>query len=326
LPSPSEAQRALPRVLPLVELAALVLVALLALVFQLRLPARLPSEEDHRAAARALASTAQPGDVVLLFPWWTERARLFLPPGLPVVGYFGSDADDLDAHPRIWVLAQPELPRADADGFARAFLPGRTPLGPAQHFGPLTLTAYANGRHRARRFEATAALASARVYLEDAGGGRLPCPFDGRAHRCPGAAHLRVAAEWHEVAYQPRQCLWMHPPGGARRLVAEFDGVPAGTQLRLGAGLIWEHARAVDPRRISTTRVTAAVDGEPLLALELPPGREGMQEREHALPPGAARTVAVSVQAERAQARWVCVELQALQGGQASQAAKEGAP
>ena len=34
-----------------------------------------------------LAAERQPGDVVLLAPWWTERARIFVPEGLPVVGY-----------------------------------------------------------------------------------------------------------------------------------------------------------------------------------------------------------------------------------------------
>ena len=32
----------------------------------------------------------------------------------------------------------------------------------------------------------------------------------------------------HEIYYEPRHCLWMHPPGGKDRLVAEFDDVPAG--------------------------------------------------------------------------------------------------
>lgn len=308
MPSPRAA-------LPLLELAALLAAALLALAFQLTLPSRLPSEEDHRAAAAALAREAQPGDVVLLFPWWTERARLFLPPQVPVVGYFGSDADALDAHPRIWVLAQPGLPRADEAGFQERFGHGRTPLAAPQRFGTLTLTPYANGRHRSRSFDAVQALARARVYLESRNGARTPCPFDGRAHRCAGPAQLRVAAEWHEVAYQPRHCLWMHPPGGAQRLVAEFEaGLPgAGGALRLEAGLIWEHARSVDPARISSVQVTAEAEGLAPLQLELPPGQEGMRTREQALPAGEARSVRVAVQAERAQTRWVCVQLQALQ-------------
>ena len=257
--------------LPLLELGLLLGAALLALAFQLTLPSRLPSEADHRAAAAALAREARAGDVVLLFPWWTERAR--------------------------------------------RFLPGRTPLAAERRFGALTLTPYTNGRYRPRSFDAVQAVARARVYLESVDGSRQPCPFDGSAHRCPGPPHLRVAAEWHEVAFQPLHCLWMHPPGGSQRLVAEFeDALPAaGGALRLAAGLIWEHARSVDPRRISTTQVTAEVPGLPALRLELPPGHEGLRTQEQPLPAGAPRGVRVAVQAERAQARWVCVQLQALQ-------------
>lgn len=99
-----------PRALPLLELGGLLLVALLSLLFHLRLPGRLPSEGDYRAVAERLKAEARPGDAVLLFPWWAERARLFVPPEVPVYGYLGSDKDDLAAHSRIWVLGQPELP------------------------------------------------------------------------------------------------------------------------------------------------------------------------------------------------------------------------
>ncbi len=89
----------------------LVAVAVLCLAFQLWLPSTHVAEADYQAAAQVLASERQPGDVVLLVPWWTERARIFVPEGLPVVGYQGSDADSLDRYPRIWVLSEPHKPR-----------------------------------------------------------------------------------------------------------------------------------------------------------------------------------------------------------------------
>ncbi|MGZ3459850.1 MAG: hypothetical protein ACXU86_15245, partial [Archangium sp.] len=242
----------LKRALPLVELGGLVLVALACLVFQLRLPGRLPSEQDYRTVADWLRAEARPGDAVLLFPWWTEKARLYLPPELPVYGYLGSDRDDLSAHPRVWVLGQPELPKADDAGFRAAFLPGRTAVGTARRAGNLELTLYENGRYRPRRFVASEAYAKARVYLESPDGTRRDCPFDGSVHRCPGPPHLYVAPEWHEIYYQPRHCLWMHAPGGKQRLVAEFDGVPAGTELRLEGGIIFEYAVRHEPG-LSTT-------------------------------------------------------------------------
>lgn len=296
------------------ELGGLLLVALLCLAFQLRLPGRLPSDADLRAVAEVLARDARPGDGVLLFPWWAERARLFVPPALPVHGWLDSDKADLGEHPRLWVLGQPELPRSDAEAFDAAFLPGRKALGPETRHGPLSLRLYENGRHRPRRWVASEAIPRARVYLEQPEGNRIDCPFDGRVHRCPGPPHLYVAPEWHEVLYEPRHCLWMHAPGGPQRLVAEFDGVPAGLGLRLEGGIIFEFAHPKDPR-LSTTHlgVDDAASGERLLDVPIPPGREGVQKAEVVLPPGPPRTVKVFVQADNAESRQVCLDVMALE-------------
>jgi hypothetical protein len=290
----------------------LILVALLCLLFYARLPGRFPSEADYRAVSERLRAEQQPGDAVLLFPWWTERARLYLPPEVPVYGYLGSDRDDLMAHPRIWVLGQPELPRADEAAFLESFLRGRTATGEPLRAGPLTLTLYANGRYRPHRFVATREYARARVYLEARDGTRRPCAFDGKAHRCPGPAHLYVAPEWHEILYEPRYCLWMHPPGGRERLVAEFDGVPGGMGLRLEAGLISE----VTFSRPHLSNVQVGVDdargGGPLLDLVVPQGVPGVQRAERELPPGEPRTVKIWTQADSPDLRHLCLDVFAL--------------
>ncbi|WP_141618019.1 hypothetical protein [Myxococcus sp. AB036A] len=302
------------RALPLVELGGLLLVAFLCLLFHLRLPGRLPSEADYRAVAERLQAEAQPGDAVLLFPWWTERARIFVPSTLPVYGYLGSDQDDLSAHPRVWVLGQPELPRSDEAGFLETFLRGRRAMGATSRHGTLTLALYENGRHRPRRFTATEAYARARVYLEQPDGTRRDCPFDGKVHRCPGPSHLYVAPEWHEILYEPRRCLWMHAPGGKQRLVAELDGVPGGLGLRLEGGIIFEHAFPKDSR-FSTTHlgVDDAASGARLLSLAIPPGLEGVQKAEARLPEGAPHTVKVWVQADNADRRQVCLDVLAVE-------------
>jgi hypothetical protein len=305
-----------------VELGALLLVALACLVFHFRLPGRLPSEADYQRVAGWLRAEARPGDAVLLFPWWTERARLYLPPELPVYGYLGSDGDNLRAHPRVWVLGQPDLPRSDEGDFLAAFLPGRTVQGETRREGPLALTLYTNGRYRPHRFVASEAYARARVYLESPDGTRRDCPFDGRAHRCPGPPYLYVAPEWHEIRYEPRHCLWMHAPGGPERLVAEFDGVPGGTQLRLEGGIIFEHAFPKAPH-LSTVHMAVEDVGsrEPLLEVSQPPGLEGVQKAWRELPPGGPRTVRVWVQADNADTRQVCLDVFAL--GEAT-ASREG--
>lgn len=302
------------RALPLVELGGFVLVALLSLLFQLRLPGRLPQEADYRAVAERLRTEARPGDAVLLFPWWAERARLFVPPQLPVYGWLESDKADLSAHPRIWVLGQPELPRSDTAAFDAAFLPGRKAVGTPSRAGTLTLALFENGRYRPRRWVASEAYRTARVYLEGEDGTRRDCPFDGRVHRCPGPPHLYVAPEWHEIFYEPRHCLWMHAPGGKQRLVAEFDGVPGNTGLRLEGGIIFEFAHPKDPK-LSTSHlgVDDAASGARLLEVSIPPGREGVQKAEVSLPPGAPRTVKVWVQADNPESRQVCLDVMALE-------------
>jgi hypothetical protein len=308
----AQAPRALRRALPLVELSALAVVALLCLVFQARLPGRLPTEADYRAVTEQLQAQLRPGDAVLLFPWWAERARLYLPPEVPVYGYFGSARDDLKAHPRIWVLGQPELPRSGEAAFLESFLPGRTAVGPPVRAGTLALTLYKNGRYRPHRFVATEAFSRARVYLEAPDGTRRPCPFDGRQHRCPGPPHLYVAPEWHESLYEPRRCLWMHPPGGPERLVTEFEGVPGGTGLRLEGGFTFD--TGFSRPHLDTVRlgVDDAGTGERLLDMALPQGLMGWQKAERELPPGAPRTVKVWTQVSNPELRHVCLEVFAL--------------
>jgi hypothetical protein len=289
-----------------------VLVALLCLLFYARLPGRFPSEADYRAVSERLKAERRPGDVVLLFPWWTERARLYLPPEVPVVGYFGSDRDNLIAHPRIWVLGQPQLPETDEEGFSKAFLPGRTAVGGPFQAGNLTLTLYTNGRHRPHRFVASEAYARARVYVESPDGTRRPCPFDGRAHRCLGPSHLFVAPEWHELYYEPRRCLWMHPPGGPDRLVAEFDGVPSGMGLRLEGGITFENAFNRPHLSNISMGVDDAKSGERLLDVVVPQGVPGVQKAERLLPPGEPRTVKIWSQATNPELRHLCLDVVAL--------------
>lgn len=293
------------------EAGAIVIAAIAALLFHWTLPSRLPTEEQYRSVSEVLGREARPGDALLLYPWWTERARLFAPSFVSVVGYLGSDRDPLTSSPRIWLLAQPRLPRADLSAFQRDFLPGRSPLGETRSFGNLQLALYRNDLYRPRIFSAVSALASARVYVENPGGVRAECLFDGSAHRCPGPERLRVAAEWHEVLFQPRYCLWMRPPGGASRLVAEFPELPVGDRLVLEAGIIWEYAAHIDSR-LTPTRVAAedAGTGDELLSVSIPVGAEGMKRAER---PGSslprARGAKLWIQSDNPSMRDTCVEL-----------------
>jgi hypothetical protein len=295
----------------------LVVSGIAALVFQLTLPGRLVGEDHYRQAAAVLEREQREGDVVLLYPWWTERARLWVPSGLPVVGYLGSDQDPLSRFRRIWLLAQPRLPRADLATFERNFLRGRAPLGTPRNFGNLSLSLYENELYQPRLFSAVSKYASARVYLESPGGSRIPCPFDGTAHRCPAPEGHSVAPEWHELFYKPDRCLWMHPPGGPRRLVAEFSQVPTGSQLTLSAGIVGEHASRQDPG-LTPVQINVEEIGSNgrLLQLSIPPGLEGIQIAQIKRGPEirSVLDLKISVQAGNPALRELCIDLFSVDG------------
>ena len=294
------------------ELLLICVSALGAIGFWATLKSRLPSDADYRNAAVFLEREARPGDALVLVPWWTDRARLFLPKHLPIEGYLHQETNDFVTHPRLWVLVQPRLPHDGIAQFERAFLPDRILEAPAVRFGTLELRRYRNGRARSVRFSAVDAIAQAHVYLERPQGARLECPFDGVSHRCPGGGDLHVAAEWHELFYAPRRCLWMKPPGGDARLVVEFANVPAGVQMTLEGGIVWEHA----PRKAGLTPLHVGVDEgaaqAPLASLRIEPGDEGMREATWTPASNLPRTLRLWTQSDKANDRESCVELRAL--------------
>lgn len=288
---------------PLVEGALVLAVALWALGFQLWLPSTHVAEADYQAVAQVLAKEAQPGDVVLLHPWWTERARIYVPEGLPVVGHLHSDGEDLTPHPRIWVLSEPHLPRADEGGFDKKFLPSRTKVGEARDFGNLRLTLFTNGRFRPLIFSAKALLPQLSVYLEGPDGARQSCPWTGNGHRCPNGKV--VAAEWHDVHFEPRPCLRFDPPGGPTKLVVELPPVPAAEEVVLHTGYTWERASWV--QGVTGSEVGLEVNGK-VAPLSVPAGVEARWTvQQQGVPAGAK--VRAWVQAANPNGRELCLEV-----------------
>ncbi len=278
----------------------LLLVATLCLGFQLWLPSTHVAEADYQSVAQVLTAERQPGDVVLLAPWWTERARLYVPDGLPVVGSQGSDADSLERSPRIWVLSQPHQPRAGLGAFETAFNPSRSPVGAERRFGNLALRLYQNGRYRPVVVDAADALSGAQVYLESPDGTRQPCQWTGSGHRCPNGKV--VVKEWHEVHFAPYQCLKLEPPGGPTRVVVEFTA-PATDFSSLQAGYPWEFGAHTDG--VTPSTVWLEVNGQ-AQTVELPTGDELMHRVEGpALPEGAR--VRIAAASQNPNARVICV-------------------
>jgi len=290
------------------EAVALPAAALLALLFHATLPGRLPDQADYEAAAAVVAREKQPGDALLLHPWWTERARLFAPEDVAVVGYLGSDGAPLERAPRIWVLSQPDLPRAGTAGFWEAFSPGRTAVGEERRFGTLRLSLFRNGRFRPTAFSAAQALGRARAYVESPSGQHtVECAPDGRGGlHCPGSpAGAQVG--WHEVRFEPRRCLHLFPPGGQDRLVVELPEVPAADRLSLEAGLVWERAAYTHQHLRPTFVGVDDASGRTLAQVSIAPGEEGF--RRDVRPGLAAGPLRVWIRAEVAESREVCADV-----------------
>jgi len=228
-----------------------------------------------------------------------------------VVGYQGSDGDPLERYARVWVLAQPDLPKSNESAFWGAFRDRRTPIGEERTFGRLRLSLHQNGRARPIRFSFVDQLASATVYLEGPDGSRQGCQWDGRMHRCPGGNY--VAAEWHEIRFQPRRCLRLWPPGGASKLVVELAGVPAADSLSVMGGFTWDRGYFHDDD-FTTTYFVADVNGAQAAAIELPKGKYGLQ-RVDGPPVPAGATVRLSSQSQNPKHRELCVEAYGFGGG-----------
>lgn len=286
----------------------LVATALACLAFQLRVPGASVAAGDYEAVVEVLRREGRPGDAVVLFPWWTERARLFVPQDIPVVGYWGSESDSLREHPRLWLLAQPRLPRAELSAFMERFGSGRAALGEARSFGNLSLQLFDNGLARPSLFRSAELLADARVSIEQPGGAAQPCTREGSAHRCAGG--VEIETQWHEIDYAPRRCARVPPPGGAGRTVVELRAPRAAPALELVSGYIWDrgHFRS----GVTSVTVGVEVDGA-VTTVELPAGEFRLQRT--ALP-GVREGAPLRLwtQSSNAHDRDVCVELSGLGG------------
>ena len=273
------------------------------------MPGKAVAEADYQAVAQVLESEGKSGDVVLLYPWWTERARLFLPERIPIVGYQGSDADPLELNPRIWLLSEPNLPRSDLSAFLKSFSPSRTEAGPSRSFGNLTLQRFDNHRYRPMTLNFASLLSTAQVYVEGPDGSRAACQWDGKGQRCPNGSE--VIEEWHEILFAPHACLRFYPPGGPSKLVAEFSGVPAAGAVVLRAGLTWDRGWFRNPE-FTPTDVGVDLNGQPAALVTIKPGDQGVRAAEGP-PIPAGSTVRIWSRAQNAAYRELCVELYGLE-------------
>jgi len=274
---------------------------LYGLSFQATLPRRLPPPADWQAAAAHLAREARAGDAVVLAPWWAERARAVLPPGLPVLAFPRLAGEDLPGLRRLWLLASPGAPGGTGD-VARDLRGRTTATGAPARFGALDLTPLALAdpvlplAFLPDRLEgATVTWGEARCVRAASGG-----------FRCPGREGPSVARQVREVEGLPRTCLVIEPSPGTAALRIAFDAVPLGCVLRGHTGIVGEAAlRGEEP-----VEVGVEVDGERVLALEEPAAVPGWHRFELAThrPTGGAARVTFTLSTRDPGQRPLCVD------------------
>ena len=224
-----------------VPLALLAAAALYALVFDLTLPARLPTDADYRAAADVIRREQRPGDLVLVHPWWADHVRAYV--DVPVRGYDDPADEDYVGVSRVWLVGLPRSPGARWREFVQSV---QTVL----HVQNVQL----DERH--------GALALARVEVGLA-------PAVDVASLLPGARidGGSVTVETREVDGLPRRCLVTQPRRPDTPLTIRFTTTLPGA-LRGRAGLVG-NAMYEEGRPPVQLRVT--VDGLDAARVDVPP-------------------------------------------------------
>lgn len=286
----------------------MLLAALLSLAFYAALPSSLPSDADYESVAKDLAGRTAQGDAVLLDPHWAERLRLFVK-DVPVLNLDRNPArEDLSRYRRVFLVSLPHLPRSDRKG-ALAFLASalfRMTGGPVDH-GRLSVTLLENAALDLPRFDFTSEVASAKVFIRRQDGGEELCPPAGGRHPCPRAGWIDVGAEIKEIAFKPQRCLWAHP-AGTERLVVAFPSVPLGRELRVMGGIVGQIAF----RRpgYGVTNLDVFIDGKRVGDLAIPPGLVGEERRafDTSRLEGTRHEVSFEVWAENPDMRHFCFD------------------
>jgi hypothetical protein len=207
--------------------------------------------ESFAPAAEHLRAKYREGDAIFLYPFYATRGREYLG-DLNPLAVRDPLAEDLDVHPRVWVLAQYGEGVALREKFSAAGLKLLESTGQKG----ITVDLYETGARRKTTYRFRDHFKKASVYHEKDGtntpcvswsetngqggalGGKWTCPYD--------QEWFYVAPEWHRMGETPRLCFWAHPPSQGR-LVVRFPNVPLSGHLYGRAGHTLNgsvHARA----------------------------------------------------------------------------------
>ncbi len=197
----------------------------------LRLWLTRPALSDYEGASTYVRAHWQEGDLVDVSPFWATRAREYLG-DLPFQGFRAPGNEDLTRYRRVWLLS---LFGAEQREDLRQAMDLKGALAQERRFGRIDVRLYTVAGYEPVRYDFRDALARARVWVEHEDSRRdcVAAP-DGR-WRCSALEWNYVGPEILEIADEPRAVIWAHPVAG-EDLVLEFEGVPLGRALTIGAG------------------------------------------------------------------------------------------
>ncbi len=221
--------------LRLFPLALLIALCLFAVGFWSTRAGQEPATEDYQQIAQIVRAQWTEGDVLSVRPWWAARIRQQLG-DLTFVSVRNLAGEDWSRFARLWVVL---LPGAELSGpFADAS------VSLAQEFtaGKLRLRRYQLAKRAEVLFDFRAQLQRAKVRMR-----KQPA-----AVACDRWRENRWICSRHDWNYvgritveldrDPREVIWAHPADDP--LEIEFDGVPAGRELRVHTGFTPPAARA----------------------------------------------------------------------------------
>jgi hypothetical protein len=211
------------------------------------------SENDWIAARDAVKSQAQPSDLVVFAPRWTD------PVGRR---YFGPELATFEREARPDESRFPRAVEVSIRGMHAPELAGWKKLD-EKRVGAITITTLANPQPAALKDDLLAHVApdKMQVVRTDGGGRELECGWvqgppqtgnlgfgpgvPGNRFNCPisGFVGISVVAD---LDYKPRRCIYAPPPGGNAALRITFKNVA------IGAMLHGHHALYVEAERQKT--------------------------------------------------------------------------
>jgi hypothetical protein len=261
---------------------------------------RAPAEKDWEEIRPLVASWYQPGNVVVVAPYWAE----------PMARWKLGDT----------LMPPRDVARPDATRYAAAIevsaIGARSPelatwkVTREEKHGRFTVRALANPSPPTVTYDFGDHIAPDTVDVRtERGGVRTACPYTTTAPLeggglggppiypaarfvCPGEpSHVFVGTTFiDDEQNRPRRCVWAHPPAGESEIVARFHAVPLGNVIHGHAGMGWLTERDENVPTFTIRVVVGAVEIGRFVH------RAGDFWKEFDLPLGAASRTAADVE------------------------------